>query len=67
MKDPTILTLFPTLILNGGLNRSFTQKELNFVNYYQKQTKENNGNVMTINGYILNEIEMQDLKNGILF
>jgi len=63
MKNPTISLLFPTIILNGGLNRLFTQKELNFVNYHKDKVRENNGNVITINGYILNEIEMKDLKN----
>jgi uncharacterized protein (TIGR02466 family) len=62
MKNPTISFLFPTVILNGELNRLFTENELNFVNCHSSKTTENNGNLISINKYILNEIEMQDLK-----
>ena len=63
MTKQTINTIFPTCFTTGSTNREFTKNELDFFDSYQGETKRNYGNSRTINSYILDELEMQDLKN----
>lgn len=56
-----IHNLFPTPIYISEINRSFTKKELNFVNS-QKNNINKNFNSFTKDTYILNKAELKSIK-----
>lgn len=62
MTEQTINIVFPTCFSLGLINREFTKNELDFVDLHKNKTYKNTGNSTSLNTYILDEPEMQDLK-----
>jgi len=65
MKKPTFELLFPTPVMFNNIDRDFTKKELAYIASHFKATNRNIGNVTSNNNYILEELEMKDLKKFI--
>ena len=61
MKEPTIHSLFPTPIYKTKMDRGFTKQELLFVKEQKKHCVKNEGNMHTIDNYILNKKEFKNL------
>jgi len=62
MKEPTIANLFPTPIYMTDMDRPFTKQELKFVEVQKNHTTKNEGNVSSIDNYILNRKELKNVK-----
>jgi len=62
MKEPTIANLFPTPIYMTDMDRPFTKQELKFVEVQKNHTTKNEGNVSSIDNYILNRKELKNIK-----
>src|SRR6056300_1590836 len=62
MKEPTIANLFPTPIYINNLDRPFTKQELKFVENQKNHTTKNEGNVSSIDNYIINRKELKNIK-----
>ena len=58
----TITPLFPAAVYSAHLNRSFTQKELNFVQKNKTDYVANAGNITSKNTYLLNCTPFATLK-----
>ena len=63
MKNPIINSLFPIPIYSTDINRNFTKKELDFVKDQKNYCAKNEGNIYTIDTYILNKPELKRIKN----
>jgi len=63
MTNPEFIYIFPTTILNGPINRQFTEDELNIVDINKDKIYRNTGNATSINKYILEEPGMNNLKD----
>ena len=61
MNEPNFELLFPTPVMFNSIGRDFTKKELTYIESHLSATYRNQGNVTSINTYILNEPEMSDL------
>lgn len=65
-NDVIIDGIFPTPVYITKLNRTFTTNELKeFDKHYQKQSKQNEGNLVGVDNYILNRKPLQKLKKEI--
>jgi len=62
MKEPTIANLFPTPIYMTDMDRPFTKQELKFIKDQKNHTTKNEGNVSSIDNYILNRKELKNIK-----
>jgi uncharacterized protein (TIGR02466 family) len=62
MIEPIIHGLFPTPVMFGEMGRAYTKEELAFFKQQQSKTVKNNGNVNTVDTYILNQPVMADIK-----
>jgi len=62
MKEPTIANLFPTPIYMTDMDRPFTKQELKFIEVQKNHTTKNEGNVSSIDNYILNRKELKNIK-----
>ena len=65
MKDTIkaeIYSIFPTPIYLTSLNREFTKSELSFVDDTKSKTKENFGNIISKDSYILNQKKLSNIK-----
>jgi uncharacterized protein (TIGR02466 family) len=60
--DFIVENLFPTPIFKSNIGRTFTKKELLFVNDNKKSTYSNEGNITSNNTYILEEENLAKLK-----
>ena len=65
LKEPIINHLFPTPIYMTNIDREFTKKELNFVKDQKNHCTKNEGNINTIDNYILNRPEFKKIKKFI--
>ena len=65
LKEPIINNLFPTPIYMTNIDREFTKKELNFVKDQKNHCTNNQGNINTIDNYILNRPEFKKIKKFI--
>jgi uncharacterized protein (TIGR02466 family) len=65
LKEPTINNLFPTPIYMTNIDREFTKKELNFVKDQKNHCTKNEGNINTIDNYILKRPEFKKIKKFI--
>ena len=65
MTEPIINNLFPTPIYMTNIDREFTKKELNFVKDQKNHCTDNQGNINTIDNYILNRPEFKKIKKFI--
>ena len=65
LKEPIINNLFPTPIYMTNIDREFTKKELNFVKDQKNHCTKNDGNINTIDNYILNRPEFKKIKKFI--
>jgi len=63
MIEPIIQNLFPTPIYTTKINRKFTKKESTFFYNQKKFVTKNEGNVSSIDNYILNRKELKNIKN----
>lgn len=63
MMNSHFIYIFPTTILNGSINRPFSDDELSVVNINKDKIYKNTGNSTSINKYVLEEAEMKDLKD----
>jgi uncharacterized protein (TIGR02466 family) len=61
-----ILNLFPTTIIKDKMQREFSEKEIEYINVCAENTRDNYGNVTSIDGYVLNHKKMKKLKKEIL-
>jgi uncharacterized protein (TIGR02466 family) len=57
-----IHSIFPTPIYLTSLNREFTKSELSFVDDTKSKTKENFGNIISKDSYILNQKKLSNIK-----
>jgi uncharacterized protein (TIGR02466 family) len=65
-NDVIIDGIFPTPVYITKLNRTFTTNELKeFDKHFQKQSKQNEGNLIGVDTYILNRKPLQKLKKEI--
>jgi len=62
VKEPIINNLFPTPIYMTNMDRPFTKQELQFVNKQKNHCTKNDGNVSSIDNYILNRKELKNIK-----
>ena len=62
MKNPIINNLFPIPIYSTDINRNFNKKELDFVKDQKNYCTKNEGNIHTIDSYILNKPELKKIK-----
>jgi uncharacterized protein (TIGR02466 family) len=62
MNEPNIELLFPTPVMFNTIERDYTKKELNAVKQHSKLIYNNTGNTTSLNNYILDEPEFEDLK-----
>jgi uncharacterized protein (TIGR02466 family) len=62
---PEIKPIFPTPIYITKLDRMFSQEEISFVNKIEKETIKNEGNLLSIDNYILNNLEFKKIKEEI--
>ena len=62
MSEPVIHGLFPTPIVFSSIDREFTEQELEFFKKSGETTYKNEGNVTSLNRYIINEPEMATIK-----
>jgi len=62
MSEPVIHGLFPTPVVFSTIDREFTKEELKFFKKTAKATHKNEGNVTSLNRYIVNEPEMATIK-----
>ena len=67
MIEPIIKHLFPTPIYITNIDRKLTKKELDFIYNQKKHTVKNEGNTSTIDNYILNRVELKNIKKIINF
>jgi uncharacterized protein (TIGR02466 family) len=65
LKEPTINNIFPIPIYTTKIDREFTKKELNFVKDQKNHCINNQGNINTIDNYILNRPEFKKIKKFI--
>ena len=65
MKEPIINNLFQIHIYMTHIDREFTKKELNFVKDQKNHCTKNQGNIYTIDNYILNRPEFKKIKKFI--
>tara|TARA_R100000908_G_C3752532_1_gene147006 strand:- start:838 stop:1461 length:624 start_codon:yes stop_codon:yes gene_type:complete len=65
VKNSIIQNLFPTPIYMTNIDRGFTKQELKFVANQKKHTCTNEGNISTIDNYILNRKELKNIKKFI--
>jgi uncharacterized protein (TIGR02466 family) len=63
ITEPNFELLFPVPVMFNTLNRDFTASELSYIKDHSKKTYQNAGNTTSTNNYILNEPELNDLKN----
>lgn len=61
MNKPNFQLLFPTPVMFNKVGRDFTKEELDYIKSHSSATYHNDGNVTSVNNYILNEPEMADL------
>lgn len=60
-----INNLFPTPVLAAELGRPFTKKEINFVKNTFNKCRENAGNLISLDNFILNNKELKNIKKFI--
>jgi hypothetical protein len=63
VKEPIIYSLFPTPIFFSSLERKLTPLEIKFLNKKEKDTHNNQGNIVSNDNYVLNEKPFLNLKN----
>ena len=61
-KEPEINAIFPTPVLKSKLERSLSDKEVAAFNHFGKDTRSNMGNVTSVNNYVLEHDDLQQLK-----
>ena len=59
MIKAEIQSVFPTPVYMTKINRKLTNRELSFVKEQKKHCKNNEGNINTIDNYILNRPEFK--------
>jgi uncharacterized protein (TIGR02466 family) len=64
MKNYTINTLFPLVIVSSDLERKFTAKELALLS--NLSCTNNNGNLNSVDSYVLDKPELASLKSSLL-
>lgn len=62
MSEPVIHGLFPTPIVFSSIDREFTKQELEFFKKSSETPYKNEGNMTSLNRYIVNEPEMATIK-----
>ena len=65
LKEPTINNIFPIPIYTTKIERNFTKKEIDFVEQQKNHCINNQGNIYTIDNYILNRPEFKKIKKFI--
>jgi uncharacterized protein (TIGR02466 family) len=60
-----INNLFPTPVLASELERPFTKKEINFVKNTFNKCRKNEGNLLSLDNFILNNKELKNIKKFI--
>jgi uncharacterized protein (TIGR02466 family) len=65
MKESQTHNLFPTPIYINKIDREFTKKEIDFVNNEINNCKINHGNISSLDSYILNRLELNNIKTFI--
>lgn len=65
MKESFIHSLFATPIYESYFSKKFSNKELTFFNQQKNHCIKNKGNIYTIDNYILNRLELKNIKKYI--
>ena len=63
IKEESIELIFPIPVMFNTINRDFTALELSYIKTHSKKTYKNVGNTTSLNNYILDEPELNGLKN----
>lgn len=62
-KEPEINAIFPVPVLKTQLGRSLTEKEISAFNFFGKNIRDNTGNTTSVDNYVLEHDDLQDLKS----
>lgn len=62
MKEPVLHGLFPTPIIFTNIEREFTKEELEFFDEHGKTTFKNEGNVTSLDNYLMKHDAMSTIK-----
>ena len=65
MNNFNIINIFPTPIYFSNLERNFTKKEILFTEQTKNKVRDNDGNVTSIDNYILNNKCFSQLKKDL--
>ena len=65
-KEPEINAIFPVPVLKSDLGRSLTDKEVKAFNEFGKNIRTNMGNMTSVDNYVLEHDDLQDLKADFL-
>lgn len=65
MKEPTLHGLFPIPLLFTNINREFTKEELEFFDEQGKTTYKNEGNITSLDNYLMKHDAMSTLKKEV--
>jgi hypothetical protein len=66
MKEKSIVGIFPTPIYFCELDREFTDNELEFFYNNKSNTRNSDGNIISADNYILDNLEMTALKSEMM-
>ena len=61
-KDGEILGIFPTPVIKSELDRPLTKKEIAAFDSFATETRQNQGNLISINTQVLEHVDLKDLK-----
>ena len=62
MKEPVLHGLFPTPVIFTNIEREFTKEELEFFDEHGKTTFKNEGNVTSLDNYLMKHDAMSTIK-----
>jgi len=62
VREAVIQNLFPTPVYMTNIDRPFTKQELKFVENQKNHTTKNDGNIRSLDNYILNRKELKNIK-----
>jgi len=66
MNEPILHGIFPTPILIANIGREFTDKEKKFIDLQKKSTIKNEGNITSVDNYVMMNKQMEKLHKDLL-
>ena len=62
-NEPEINAVFPVPVFKNELGRSLSDKEISAFNFFSKSITDNKGNKTSVDNYVLEHDDLQDLKS----